>query len=299
LHRDGSQINNPKSDNPQINNPQNPTIRKSQIVNRTSHITHHKSQAINPQSSIDLNSDMAESFGRYVLGNDTELMPLITSCNLACGFHAGDPLVMQETIALARRHGTRIGAHPGYPDRQGFGRRTLRMSPAEIRAMVGYQIGALAGLCRTQGVRVRYLKPHGALYHDAGRDAGIAEAIVAACAGQGVDRVMGIAGSALHRATEAAGLTYIREAFADRGYGNDGGLLPRGTAGALLTDPVRAAEQAVAIVREGVALTPDGERVPVAADSLCIHGDTPGAVAIAAAIRRALEAAGLRIGPAD
>ena len=241
---------------------------------------------------------MGESYGRYVLGNDADLMPLITSCNLACGFHAGDPVVMEKTIALAQRHGTRIGAHPGYPDRQGFGRRAVSLDPREVRAMVGYQIGALAGLCRMHSIEVSYLKPHGALYHAARYDKGTAEAIVAACAGQGVEQVMGVVGSALHTAADAAGLRFIREGFADRGYGADGWILPRGEPGALLEDPTVAAEQALRMVRNGEVMTPEGTPVAVAVDSLCIHGDTPRAVEIARAVRAALTDAGIELAAA-
>ena len=233
---------------------------------------------------------MGESYGRYALGNDAELMPLITSCNLACGFHAGDPVVMEATIALAKRYGTRIGAHPGYPDRQGFGRRDLRMSGPEVRAMVAYQIGALTGMCRARGVKVSYLKPHGALYHAAAREEATAAAIVAACRAQGIEWVMGAPDSVLQRATEAGGLSFIREGFADRGYGPDGRLLPRGEPGALIQDPAVAARQARQLAREHSVTTPDGTTVAVAVDSLCIHGDNPRAVEIARAVVETLRA---------
>jgi UPF0271 protein len=247
---------------------------------------------------IDLNCDMGESFGRYTLGTDKALMPYITSANIACGLHASDPLVMDRTVRLAREHGVGIGAHPGFPDLQGFGRRTMQLSPEEAEAFILYQVGALAGFVRAAGAELVHVKPHGALYNQAAKDQPLAEAIA-----RGVARfsrgliLAGLANSSLIEAGLEAGLPVAREAFADRAYEDDGSLRPRQLPGAVLHDPAQAAAQAVRIAREGRVVAHSGQEVPVQAETLCVHGDTPTALTIAQAIRQALGEAGVDVAP--
>lgn len=239
---------------------------------------------------IDLNCDLGESFGRYTLGNDAAMMPLITSVNIACGMHAGDPLVMQSTVRLAKQHNVAIGAHPGWPDLQGFGRREMSFSLHEAEALVLYQIAALDGFARAEGVVLRHVKPHGALYNQASTVHVLAEAVARAVRRFNPSLILvGLAGSALVDAGEALGLPVAREAFPDRGYSKDGTLLPRNTPGAILHDPRDVAENAVRLARHGLQL---GSRV-IIPDTLCLHGDHPGAVENARLVRKALEDAGL------
>ena len=234
---------------------------------------------------IDLNCDLGESFGNYSLGNDAAIMPFITSANIACGFHAGDPLVMQNTIRLAKQHGVAIGAHPGWPDLQGFGRREMNVSPAEAEALVLYQIGALAAFAKAEGVELRHVKPHGELYNQAATDAALAEAVARAVKRFSVDLVLvGLAGSGLLDAGRAIGLRVAGEAFPDRGYNPDGTLMSRKLPGALLTDPQEVADNALRLAREGIRF---GERV-VFPDTLCLHGDHPHSVENARLVHRAL-----------
>jgi 5-oxoprolinase (ATP-hydrolysing) subunit A len=245
---------------------------------------------------IDLNADMGESFGAWSLGRDSELLPWVTSANIACGFHAGDPLVMARTVDLARAQGVAAGAHPGYPDLAGFGRRRLDMTPDELEAAVLYQIGALAGFARAAGAPLRHVKPHGALYNLAAHDRSVAATIAAGVRRFSPDLILvGLAGSLLLEVGRAAGLPVAAEAFADRAYEADGSLRDRRLPGAMLPDPAAAAAQALTIVREGYVLAHDGARVSVQADTLCIHGDTPGAPAYAEAVRQALEQAGVAV----
>ncbi len=241
---------------------------------------------------IDLNCDMGESFGRYTLGSDEALMPLITSANIACGFHAGDPLVMEATVGLAARLGVGVGAHPGYPDLQGFGRRNLDLAPEEAEALALYQVGALAGFARAAGVELAHVKLHGALYNQAAKDRALAQALA-----RGVARfnksliLVGLAGSALVAAGAEAGLRVANEGFADRAYNADGSLRSRRLPGAVLESPQQAAAQAVRLVKEGIRL--DESRVQV--QTLCIHGDNPAALSIAQAVRGALAANGIEV----
>jgi 5-oxoprolinase (ATP-hydrolysing) subunit A len=236
--------------------------------------------------TIDLNADMGEGFGPYRSPHDAELLTLVTSASIACGFHAGDPMVMRETVATAARHGVAIGAHPGYPDLLGFGRRALDASLDEIIAYVIYQVGALDAVCRAAGTRVRYVKPHGALYNRAVADQPTAAAIASAIRMVAPSlTLLGLAGSALVEAGRAAGLPTASEAFVDRAYQADGTLVPRGTPGAVLTDPA-------AVVAQALRLATDGR-----ADSLCVHGDTAGAVALLRAVRGALQTRGVTIAP--
>ena len=245
---------------------------------------------------IDLNCDMGESFGRYTFGTDEALMPYISSANIACGFHASDPLVMARTVRLAREHGVAIGAHPGYPDLQGFGRRDMGLSPEEAQDIILYQIGALAGFARAAGVELAHVKAHGALYNQAAKDRALAEAVVRAVTRFSSELiVVGLANSMVIDAALEAGQPVAREAFADRAYEADGSLRSRRLPGAVLHDPAQAAEQAVRIARDGTVVTWDGQEVLVKAETLCVHGDTRSALAIVQAIRQALAAAGVAV----
>jgi UPF0271 protein len=247
---------------------------------------------------IDLNADLGEGFGRWRAGADAELFPLITSANVACGFHAGDPVLMRETCALAAAHGVVIGAHPGYPDLLGFGRRELGASPMEVTAYVVYQVGALAACAAAAGTRVRYVKPHGALYHRAAREPEIARAIAAALRTMDPGlALLGLAGSVLLAAAREAGIRAVPEAFLDRGYRRDGTLVPRDEPGALPASPAAAADRAVRLVREGAVCAVDGTLVPVRAESLCVHGDGAHAAALLGAVRERLSVEGIAVAP--
>lgn len=249
-------------------------------------------------SRIDLNSDLGESFGAWTMGADAALMPSITSANIACGAHAGDPTVMRRTIALARQHGVAVGAHPGFADLAGFGRREMQLSPAEVEDLVLYQVAALAGVAAAEGVRVQHVKAHGALYNMAARDAALAAAIARAVAA--IDRsliLFGLPRSALLREGERAGLRVAAEIFADRTYEADGSLTSRRVAGSVIHDPVAVVERAVEMVRTGSVVATNGETIALGADTLCLHGDTPGAADLARKIRAALEAAGVTVQP--
>lgn len=246
---------------------------------------------------VDLNADLGESFGTWRLGDDEAMLDLVTSANVACGFHAGDPLTLRHTCAAAVRRGVVIGAQVGYRDLAGFGRRFIDVAPADLTADVLYQLGALDGLCRAAGGRVAYLKPHGALYNAVVHHEGQAAAVIEAVTAYDPDlAVLGLPGSALLSLAEDAGLRAVAEAFADRGYTADGTLVPRRDEGALLHDPAEVAARTVRLVTEGVVTAVDGTDVPVRAESICTHGDSPGAVAMAAAVRAALLEAGVRIG---
>lgn len=240
--------------------------------------------------TIDLNCDLGESFGRYQLGDDAAMMAWISSANVACGLHAGDPQVMARTVALAAEHGVALGAHPGYPDLQGFGRRPMALTAEEVRAVVLYQLGALSGFARAAGVPLVHVKPHGALYNLAARDEATAEAVAEAVAAFDPHLILvGLAGSQSILAAERAGLRAANEAFPDRAYLLTGELMPRSQPGAVLTDPDAVAANAVRLAREGVEM--DGRRVSV--DTLCLHGDNPQAVANAKLVRRELEKVGI------
>jgi UPF0271 protein len=248
-------------------------------------------------SGMDLNADLGESFGRWTLGDDEALVRHITSANLACGFHAGDFRVMERTVQLCRDANVAVGAQPGYPDLQGFGRRPMPFAPDDVESLVRYQIGALDAFCRAARVEMQHVKPHGALYNTAASDPALAAAIARATARFSRDLLLfGLASSEPMAAAAAdAGLRFVPEAFADRRYLADGMLQPRTQAGSVLTDPSAAAAQAVAI-SEGAPIAADGSSVPLRAESICCHGDTPGAAEIAAAVRGALEDAGVVIG---
>ncbi|MBY9079701.1 LamB/YcsF family protein [Paenibacillus sp. HN-1] len=245
---------------------------------------------------IDLNCDMGESFGAYTIGNDDELLREVTSANIACGFHAGDPAVMRRSVTSALAAGVNIGAHPGLPDLAGFGRRNMQISPEEAFDLVTYQIGALAAFVRQEGGRLRHVKPHGALYNMAAASRPLADAIAGAvCRFDPALVLYGLAGSELLAAGNAAGLRTASEVFADRAYMADGSLVPRGVPGAVIHDAAEAAGRVLRMVREGAVTALDGSAVPLLADTVCIHGDSPGAAGFAAALRRALEAEGIRV----
>jgi 5-oxoprolinase (ATP-hydrolysing) subunit A len=245
---------------------------------------------------IDLNADVGESLGPWPMGDDEALIPLVTSVNIACGSHAGDPATIRRTVRLALEAGSAIGAHPGYPDLVGFGRRAMAMSPADLSASVLFQVAAVAGIARAEGGRLRHVKPHGAMYHHLSIDRAAADACARALAR--LDPTIGVVappGSALLDAAAAAGLATLVEGFADRVYEPDGRLRSRDLPDALHHDPALAAAQAVSIARDGTVTAADGTALAIAADTLCIHGDTPGAVDVALAVRAALSAAGIEV----
>lgn len=246
--------------------------------------------------AIDLNCDMGESFGPYQFGMDEQVMPLITSANVACGFHAGDPQVMRRTVALAGQHGVAVGAHVSFPDLAGFGRRELQADPAEVENDVTYQIGALWAFCKAAGVPLRHVKPHGALYNMAQRDEQLAGAVARAAAAVDPALLMfAQPGSALERAGVAVGLTVVPEAFADRAYSPDGRLLSRKQPGAVVSDLDEVTARALRLVCEGQVVATDGTVIPLRARTLCVHGDTPGALGLVRRIRQAFQAAGVAV----
>jgi len=246
--------------------------------------------------SIDLNCDLGESFGRWSLGQDAEVMRSITSANVACGFHAGDPDVMRRTVRLAKASGVAIGAHPGFPDLVGFGRRNMSASPDEVEGFVLYQIGALAAIARADGVRLQHVKAHGALYNMAARDRALAEAIARAVAAFDSSLILfGLPGTEILRAGEAAGLPVAAEGFADRAYEPDGSLTPRSRPGSVIHDQASVVERAVRMAREGVVVATNGEEVPMRVATICTHGDTPGSHELTRLIREGLEREGIKV----
>lgn len=247
-------------------------------------------------TQIDLNCDLGESFGHFVIGNDSEVLPLISSANVACGFHAGDFSVMHRTVALAREDGVAVGAHPGLPDLEGFGRREMNVTPTEVYDMVVYQIGALQAVARAQHVTVNHVKPHGALYHMASKDKKMAEAVAHAVADADPDLLLfGMDGSHLTEAGEKVGLHVIYEAFADRTYQPDGTLTPRSKPNALITDTGQALNQVLRMLQDGTVIATNGESVPVRAQTICVHGDGAAAIAFAGTIRNELQKKGITI----
>ena len=247
---------------------------------------------------IDLNSDLGESLGNWRLGNDEAMLDIVTSANVACGFHAGDSLTLQRTCAQAAERGVVVGAQVGYRDLAGFGRRFIDMEAAELTADVIYQIGALEAMCRVAGVRVDYVKPHGALYNAIVHHEEQAAAVVAAVVALDPSlHVMGLPGSAFLRIAQEAGLSTVAEAFADRAYTPEGHLVSRRQPGAVLHDPELVAARMVRLATEGRLTAVDGTEIEVRADSICTHGDSPGAVEMARAVRTALTGAGIDIVP--
>jgi len=245
---------------------------------------------------LDLNSDVGESFGTWRLGDDDALLAIVTSANVACGFHAGDPTTIRHTCATAVAHGVAIGAQVGYRDLPGFGRRFIDVDPVDLTADVLYQLGALQGIAAAEGGTVDYVKPHGALYHAIRTNDGQAAAVVEAVRLFDPSLpLLGMPGGRWRAHAERAGLATVTEAFADRGYTAEGELVPRGTAGAVLTDPVEVAVRCVRLATEGVIIAADGTELSMTARSVCLHGDTPGAVELARAVRAELVAAGLTL----
>lgn len=239
---------------------------------------------------VDLNCDMGESFGTWHLGMDEEILKEITSANVACGFHASDPDVMHKTVELAARAGVAVGAHPGYPDLSGFGRRPMALSPSEVYTSVLYQIGALDGFCRAAGCTMQHVKPHGAMYNTAAKDPDIANAIVRAIRDFRKDLILfAPAGSQMAVEAEREGLRVAYEVFADRAYEEDGSLVSRKKAGAMITDEDLAVKRVIRMVKEGKAEAITGKDIAIQADSICVHGDGPKALAFAAKIREALK----------
>lgn len=244
--------------------------------------------------TIDINCDMGESFGNHLIGNDQAIFPYITSSNIACGFHGGDPLHMHRTIEAAIKHGVQIGAHPGFPDLAGFGRRNMALSPDELKAVIKYQLAAIQGMARSLGTSVKYVKPHGALYNLASGDEKVAKTLIAA-----IDEIdpglfiMGLAGSLFQQICLSLNVPFIAEGFADRGYGPDGNLYSRSLPGAVITDPETAASQVMDMVLKNQITTIEGQVIPMEVQSICIHGDNPVAVDILKAIDASLSVTGV------
>ncbi|MFK0199137.1 LamB/YcsF family protein [Streptomyces lavendulae] len=256
------------------------------------------SMITSPAGPIDLNADLGEGFGRWTLTDDAALLSVVTSANVACGFHAGDPSIMRRVCERAAERGVRIGAQVSYRDLAGFGRRSMDVPPGELADEIAYQIGALEVFARAAGSRVSYVKPHGALYNRTVHDAAQAGAVVAGirlAAGEAGLPVLGLPGSLLLAAAGEAGLEPVPEAFADRAYAPGGTLVPRGEPGAVVHDPDAVVARAVGMAAGGSVTAADGSRIAVAARSLCVHGDTPGAAELARRVRDALGAAGVRV----
>lgn len=240
--------------------------------------------------TLDLNCDMGESFGAWKMGNDREIMPYISSANIACGYHGGDAGVMRETVACALEHGVALGAHPGLPDLQGFGRRFMQISEQEAYDITVAQIGTLAAVAASQGARLNHVKAHGMLYNMAVKDRSLAKGIARAV--HDVDKTLiffGLPGSYLLEEGQALGLRTAGEVFGDRSYQPDGSLTPRNKPGAMITDVDQSIEQVLRMVKESIVIAQDGSEVPVKADTLCLHGDQPDAIEFAKAIRKALK----------
>lgn len=247
-------------------------------------------------AAVDLNCDLGESFGAYTIGMDASLMPYITSANVACGYHAGDAAVMERTARLCKENGVAIGAHPGFPDLQGFGRRNMAVTPPEAKVYVQYQVGALLAFCREQGLALHHVKPHGALYNMAAKDYDLAEGICLGIRAAAPDTVvLGLSGSEMIRAAEAVGLKAANEVFADRAYQPDGTLVPRKQPGAMIEDEEEAIARVIRMVTQGKVKANNGADISIRADSVCVHGDNPRALDFTSRIRKALEAAGVEV----
>jgi Uncharacterized proteins, homologs of lactam utilization protein B len=247
---------------------------------------------------VDLNSDLGESFGRYTLGLDDQILPVVSSVNVACGFHASDPVVMRNTVRMAKELGVRVGAHPGYPDLMGFGRRNMNASPAEVKAYIQYQVGALYAFCRAAGVKLHHVKPHGAMYNMAGADYKLARAVAEAVAE--IDDslpLLALSGSEMVRAANEIGLPCASEVFADRNYEEDGSLRARSFPDSMITDEDECIRRILRMVNEGKITAVTGKDIDIRADSICVHGDNPKALAFVKRIRDALGNDGIGIRP--
>jgi 5-oxoprolinase (ATP-hydrolysing) subunit A len=236
---------------------------------------------------VDLNCDMGESYGAWTMGADAEVMPHISSANIACGFHGGDPATIRRTVRLALDNGVAIGAHPSLPDIQGFGRRAMKISPQDMYDLVVYQAGAVEGFARAAGSKLHHIKCHGALYNMAATDEGLSEAMARAARDLGNVMIYALSNSRMIAMVKKLGVPVAGEVFADRGYSDDGTLAPRDKPGGMIEDAAKSVKQALAMVEEGYVTSLSGKRVPVAADTMCLHGDQPGAVAFAKALRKA------------
>ncbi len=246
--------------------------------------------------TIDMNCDLAESYGVYRIGMDEEILPYITSANLACGFHASDPVVMSKSVEACKRNSVAVGAHPGFPDLQGFGRRNMIIPPKEVKAMVMYQIGALDAFCRANGITMQHVKPHGALYNMAGKDYELARAVCEAIADVNPRLIlMAQAGSQMQKAAEEMHLKMAREIFADRAYEEDGSLVARNKPGAMITDENEAIERVITMVRQGKVAAITGKEIPIQADSVCVHGDGEKALLFVKKLREAFLTEGIQV----
>ncbi len=235
---------------------------------------------------IDLNCDMGESYGAWKMGADADVMPFISSANIACGYHGGDPATIRKTVRLAVDHGVAIGAHPSLPDLPGFGRRPMKISPQDMYDLVVYQAGAVEAFARAAGAKLHHVKCHGALYNMAATDEGLSDAMARAARDLGNVMVYALSNSTMMKIVKKHNLPVAGEVFADRGYSDDGTLAPRDRPGGMIEDAAQAVKQALAMIEEGYVTSLSGKRVPVAADTLCLHGDQPGAAAFAAALRK-------------
>ena len=246
--------------------------------------------------TIDLNCDMGESYGAWKMGADAEVMPLITSANIACGFHAGDPATIRKTVRLAVDRGVAVGAHPSLPDLMGFGRRVMRISPQDMYDLVIYQAGAVEAFARAAGAKLHHVKCHGALYNMAATDEGLSEAMARAVRDLGGNVMLyALSNSLMMNTARNKNIPVAGEVFADRGYSDDGTLAPRDRPGGMIEEPMAAAKQALAMIEEGYVMSLSGKRVAVAADTMCLHGDQPGAVAFAQTLRKAFTERGITV----
>lgn len=248
--------------------------------------------------AIDLNSDLGESYGAYKMGRDADIIPLVSSANVACGFHAGDPTIMAKTAKLCKDSGAAMGAHPGYPDLQGFGRRNMNVSPTDVKNLILYQVGALAAFCKSEGIRLQHLKPHGALYNMAAKDPALARAI---CEGiqefDGNLILLGLAGSEMLRQAKEIGLPCASEVFADRAYEDDGTLVSRTKPGAMISDEDEAVARVIGMIKNHTVTTITGKEIEIIPDSVCVHGDSEKALLFVEKIRAALEGEGIEVKP--
>jgi UPF0271 protein len=244
---------------------------------------------------IDLNCDMGESYGAWKMGADAEVMPYITSANIAAGFHAGDPATIRKTVKLAVDHGVAIGAHPSLPDLMGFGRRAMKVSPQDMYDLVVYQAGAVEAFARAAGAKLHHIKCHGALYNMAAVDEGLSDAMARAAKDLGNVKLYVLSNSLMMKVAQSKGVPVYGEVFADRGYADDGTLTPRDKPGAMIVDPQQSVKQALGMIEEGVVVSLSGKRVPVAPDTLCLHGDQPGAVTFAQTLRKVFKEKGIAV----
>ncbi|MBE7062399.1 MAG: LamB/YcsF family protein [Ruminococcaceae bacterium] len=248
--------------------------------------------------AVDLNSDLGESFGAYTIGRDGEILPLVSSANVACGFHAGDPTIMAKTTKICKESGTAIGAHPGFADLQGFGRRNMSLSPEDARNLVVYQVGALDAFCKSAGLVLQHVKPHGALYNMAAKDGALSKAICEGIYAYNPELILlGLANSEMLRAAKEIGLPYAAEVFADRAYEDDGTLVARTKPGAMIHDEDEAVSRVIGMIKNRTVKTISGREIEICADSVCVHGDSEKALLFVKKIRTALQAEGIIIKP--